>query len=106
MNPYVKANEWLLLADFRWAAKNENYAHCAEITAEMNRRIDAGTADLTLLIDGNRNHLDGEVNFKDFSPMLNRLRGLYPERFTKQAAADYLLTIPVNRQAINKMMKP
>ncbi len=106
MSSYANANEWLMLSEYQWATRNEIYSLCAEIQAEMDKRILSGTADLTLLIDGNRNHLDGEVDFKDFAPLLDGLKRLYPERFTKKAAADYLMSIPVNQQAINKLMKP
>lgn len=105
MSSYANANEWLMLSEYRWATNNELYSLCAEIQAEMDRRILAGTADLTLLIDGNRNSLDGEIDFRDFTPLLGKLKEMYPERFTKKAAADYLMSIPVNQQAINKLMK-
>lgn len=74
-----RMNEWLLAIKFRQAMDEEDFEACAEIQAEVNRRIENGTLDKYLMEGFKKyNHLTGEF-YGD--PNLEGLNGLFDKYY-------------------------
>lgn len=92
-----RMNEFDLILFFRQHMKFEEYTQCQHIQDEVNRRIDSGTLDLRVAVDGFRRIDTGEVDYsKDYGRLFAPLREKYPHLFNRQAAAEYLLKLPCN----------
>lgn len=88
-----KQNEWTLLAEFKDALKEENYEYCQRVQVEIKRRIADKTLHVGLAIDGFRDIGTGVIDFREYAPLFEGVKDVYPEHFTRKAEMDFLLSI-------------